>query len=654
MYHPKTVEILLADAALLLLLVRWPLARRFDDSDQGAGQMVRLPPVRRPSLPRLLGFLLVGAAVSTLIVALRHPQLIQAYDSLVSDTLAATNSDAHLDSLYALSLPPLIPAAVVGYLVTIAVVLPATPGRRLMILAQAPLFVALSVLADCFTALLGVATGMPLGPVPLLALVLQSTLGYLLIYRLTFTTYRLPRRTQLPSLRRGDWHDNLVLALCLVAALSMVVAIALTLVQRVGGHPLLVFLLLASLRSAVTDLTFALLALVRLAGSGRPRRGPERPPVDIIIPAYNEAAGIERLLRSIDRAAAVYGGPVHVVMCDDGSTDDTRALAEAAVGGYRHATGEVIQGPHAGKAKALNLALARCTADIVYRLDADCAVDQNAFADSVPHFLADPRVGVVGALTLPKEPYGTWIDRMRAMEQLFTYGLALATLTTVDAVPCVPGTFCAFRRQVALDFGGFVHGMFGEDAEFTCAFGRLGWRVVLDPRVVSYEDVPTSVGQLRVQRFRWGLGGMMNFARYTPFGQGAPGPRFWFELPRSAGIRLVSPVHLFVMLLAVLYGTLQPQPQHNLARFAVVFVLVQLPALMPRLCVILYYRRARLLAWVPLWLLFTLLKRFFQLEACLACGTRPVRLPAAWRARFPSGIALPRRPGTPGDPAPES
>ncbi|MDH6108457.1 cellulose synthase/poly-beta-1,6-N-acetylglucosamine synthase-like glycosyltransferase [Kitasatospora sp. MAP12-15] len=651
MYHPTTIALLAADVLLMLLIVRQPLSRTFDDSDRGSGQIVQLPPVRRPSLPRLVSFLVVGACVCTLIVALRHPQLDQAYSSLVADTLSATNGNSHLTMMYAHSLPPLLPAAVVGYLVTIAAVLPTTPGRRLMILAHAPLFVAFSVLTNCFTALIGAAAGLPLGPVPLLALVLQSTFGYFLIYRLTFTTYRLPRITQLPSLRRGDWRDNLVLLCCLLGSLSIVAALALALASQVGDHPIAMFLILASLRSGVTDLMFMLLALVRMAGARKPRLGTERPALNVIIPAYNEAAGIERLLASIDRAAAAYGGPVHAVLCDDGSTDDTRALAEAAIADYRYATGEVIQGPHAGKAKALNLALARCTADFVYRVDADCAVDPNAFAHSIPHFISDPRVGVVGALTLPKEPYDTWIDRMRAMEQLFTYGLCLATLTTVDAVPCVPGTFCAFRRQVALDFGGFVHGMFGEDAEFTCAFGRLGWRVVLDPHVISYEDVPVKVGQLRVQRFRWGLGGMMNFARYTPFGQGAPGPRFWFELPRSAGIRLVSPIHLFVMLLAVLYGVLQPQPQHNLARFAVIFVLVQIPALIPRLCVILYYRRAHLLAWIPLWLPFTFLKRFFQLESTLACGTRPVRLPLAVRTRLPA-LRSALRPRRTEDPAP--
>ncbi|MBF9073664.1 glycosyltransferase [Streptacidiphilus fuscans] len=635
-----TLAALVLEALLLLLVTRWPLARRFDDSDRGSGRIVELPSVRRPSVPRVIAFLVVGAAVSTAIIALRHPQLLQAYDSLVADTLTATARDPHQALVYAQTLPPLLPAAVVGYLLTMAVVLPASLGRRLMILAHAPLFVALSVLAECFTALLGATTGMPLAPAPLIGLALQSTLGYLLIFRLTFTTYSLPAISPLRSRRRGqDWHDNIVFGFCLFASLSAVTALALVLIEHVGNHPLTVFLILASLRTGVTDVAYGLLALVRAIGGRRPRPGTERPALDVIIPAYNEAAGIERLLRSIDRAAGEYGGPVHVVLCDDGSTDDTRALAQAAVAAWRYATGEVIQGQHGGKAKALNLALARCTAEFVFRVDADCALDPGSFAGAIPHFLADPRVGTVGVLPLPKEPYGTWIDRMRAMEQLFTYGFCLSALSEVDAVPCIPGTFCAFRREPAVELGGFVHGMFGEDAEFTCALARMGWRAVVAPQTISYEDVPASVGQLRVQRFRWGLGGMMNFSRFTPFGQGAPGPRFWFELPRSAGTRLTSPVHFFVLILAIVYGVLQPQPQHNIARFLVVFVLAQIPALLPRIAAIIHYRRTHLLLWLPLWLPFTFLKRVFQLESTLACGTRRVRLPLALRQ-------LRRDPGT--------
>jgi cellulose synthase/poly-beta-1,6-N-acetylglucosamine synthase-like glycosyltransferase len=78
----------------------------------------------------------------------------------------------------------------------------------------------------------------------------------------------------------------------------------------------------------------------------------------------------------------------------------TKARATATVGaeamaGFRAATGEIISGTHSGKAGALNKALAKCTAEYVYRVDADCTVDEWCFVYSIPWFLHDPQVGLV-------------------------------------------------------------------------------------------------------------------------------------------------------------------------------------------------------------------------------------------------------------------
>ncbi|HEV3172025.1 MAG TPA: glycosyltransferase family 2 protein [Actinocrinis sp.] len=643
MYHGTVIAWLGADLALLMLITAWPLSRRFDESDQGTDRFVKLPPVRRPSIRRALWFLGIAAAACVLMVALHHPRPAQSYYLLVDTILAKAHADATSISH---GLPPLIPVAELCYLTSIAITARATLGRRLMILAHAPLFIAVSVLVDCFAVLASDAAHLPLGPIPILDFMLQYTVGFFLLYRLSFTTFRLPKPTTLPNLRHGDWRDNTLLILCMIGSFGIVGSFALALAVWLKNEPIVIVVVLASLRVGINDAICLLLGLIRLLGDRKPVLGAERPALEVIIPAFNESAGIERLLRSIDRAAANYGGPVRVVMCDDGSTDDTRALAEGAIAAYTHATGEVIEGTHAGKAKALNLALSRCTSDYVFRLDADCAVDPNAFVYAIPHFLSDPRVGVVGALTTPKEPYGTWLDRMRGLEVLAVYGFSLTLLSEVDAVPCIPGTFCAFRREPAAELGGFVHGMFGEDAEFTCALARLGWRVVLDPRIRSYEDVPKSIRELRVQRYRWGLGGMMNFARYTPFGHSAPGPRFWFQLPRSMGTRFLAPMNFILMMTTLLYAAFQPSVQHNIAKFAATFFIAQIPGLITRLSVTVYYRRWRLLPWVPLWIVFVLLKRFFQLESVLGCGTRAVRPPLPLRGRYPTWRAL-LRPASP-------
>ena len=631
MRHTSGLVLLIVDIAVLLYVVLQPLGRHFDDSDRGSGTVVRLPPFQRPSLPRVVVFLTLVMAANVVIVAFRTSPFVQLYRALVARLLDSVVHDPAFATYYAGKLLPLVPTTVLEFMVITALVLPATPGRRLMIAAHGVLFLAMSVVTTTVLALVARALHTSVGPLPLIDLVLQESVAFFVVYRFAFTSFQFPRVTQVPARKPGRRRETLVLLLCLAASLCLMGSLAVVLIAKAGADLLVAFLVVRALRAGVMDSIYVLLGLVRFAGPGAPKPDARRPPLDVIIPAYNEAVVIERTLRSIDRAAAAYGGPVRVILCDDGSTDDTRALAETVIEQFGHASGEVTQGKHAGKSMALNLALAECTADYVYRIDADCALDANAFVYSVPHFLAHPDIGLVGAFVLPKEPYTTWIDRMRALEMIFSFGFARVMLAEVDAVPCVPGTFCAFRRLPALAIGGFVHGTLGEDVFFTCSMARLGYRAAIDPRVISYEDVPTTVRQLRVQRFRWCKGGIMSFAAYTPFGCGAPGPRNWFKMPLGAGKGLLKPFGTAMLLLTLELSVLEPAVRHNVLRFLVLLLVSQVSSFVPRLVVMAYYRRLRLLPWLVLWIPFSFLKRFFMIEAFLSFGMRPVKLP--WRLR---------------------
>jgi cellulose synthase/poly-beta-1,6-N-acetylglucosamine synthase-like glycosyltransferase len=637
-YNLAALVLLAADAAVLAVIILQPLSRRYDDSDRGRGTVVKLPPFGRQSLPKVGFFLAVSVAIGTLLVTDHHPAVTQLYQDALVRLLKWVIRDPSLVNAYAHKLVPLVPAAFVGYLVTAAIVMPGTVGRRIMILLHAPLFISASLLTDCLLALAVTTLHIQPWPAPLISMYLQYLVGYLVVFRLFFTSHQLPKLTPVPRLRRGDLRDNLTLILCLLGATCIVFAVTLALYQTLGVNTALGWIILVPVQLAVIDVTALSLILVRRVGGRAPGPPAQRPPLDVIIPAYNESVCIERQLWSIDRAAGRYGGPVHVILCDDGSTDDTKELAEAVMASFGYATGVVIQGTHAGKSKALNLALERCTADFVYRLDADCAIDRDAFIYSVAQFLADPRVGLVGALHMPKEPYITWIHRMRAFELFYSFGFLRVAQSQVDAVPCIPGSFCAFRRAAALAVGGFVTGMYGEDTDFTCEIARLGYRAVIDTRVVSYEDVPTTVRQLRVQRFRWGIGGRLVYTRFTPFNRdvGAPGPRFWFQMTRGAGTHMLVPAHVFLLLMSLEYAIIQPDAQHNLAKWIGVLLTAQALALVPKFLVLAYYRRLRLIPWVVLWVPFELLKRFFLLEALLAYRMRPVKPPLALRERYPT------------------
>ena len=82
--------------------------------------------------------------------------------------------------------------------------------------------------------------------------------------------------------------------------------------------------------------------------------------LSIIIPTFNEADHIERLIRHLLQL-----GPVHeVIVADGGSTDNTRELA-------RQAGAKVLQSPVKGRAPQMNAGAREATGHILYFLHAD-------------------------------------------------------------------------------------------------------------------------------------------------------------------------------------------------------------------------------------------------------------------------------------------
>jgi len=96
------------------------------------------------------------------------------------------------------------------------------------------------------------------------------------------------------------------------------------------------------------------------------------PPVDIVVPARDEAPSIAAAIGSLARQAMP---AVRVILVDDGSTDGTADLARAAAEGAPHPVVIVPGAPKppgwSGKLWAVSQGLAVTTADLVLLTDAD-------------------------------------------------------------------------------------------------------------------------------------------------------------------------------------------------------------------------------------------------------------------------------------------
>lgn len=108
-------------------------------------------------------------------------------------------------------------------------------------------------------------------------------------------------------------------------------------------------------------MSFSSARVANLSAAGQPP--PVAPTISIIIPTYNEADSIARLLHYLQGAMAQEPRP-EILVVDGGSTDATAHLA-------RQAGATVLASPRKGRAAQLNHGAARARGMLLYFLHAD-------------------------------------------------------------------------------------------------------------------------------------------------------------------------------------------------------------------------------------------------------------------------------------------
>ncbi|UUN28892.1 bifunctional polysaccharide deacetylase/glycosyltransferase family 2 protein [Streptomyces sp. FIT100] len=230
---------------------------------------------------------------------------------------------------------------------------------------------------------------------------------------------------------------------------------------------------------------------------GAPRRPPLTDPVSVIVPAYNEEAGIEATIRSL---LASTHQAVQIIVVDDGSTDRTFEIADA----IEDRRVMVVRQPNSGKAAALNTGLAWAHFDIVVMIDGDTVFEPDAVFNLIQP-LADPGVGAVSGNTKVGNRQGI-LGRWQHLEYVIGFNLDRRMFDVLECMPTVPGAIGAFRREAVVGVGGVSEDTLAEDTDLTMAIGRAGWRVVYEESAVAWTEAPSTVRQLWKQRYRWCYG----------------------------------------------------------------------------------------------------------------------------------------------------
>lgn len=205
-------------------------------------------------------------------------------------------------------------------------------------------------------------------------------------------------------------------------------------------------------------------------------------------------------------------------MLDDGSTDDSAAIAERAIAAAtvaeRHRFRVVRGERNVGKAGVLNRGLAMASHELIVTIDGDSWAFRDALTHIVERYHNDPPdTRAVAGSVLVRNSRHNWLTRA----QEWDYFLGIAAVKRMQSLYhgtlVAQGAFSLYDRAALRDVGGWPESV-GEDIVVTWALLSRGWRIGYAEDAILFTNVPDRLAQFARQRKRWSRGLFEAFRAY--------------------------------------------------------------------------------------------------------------------------------------------
>lgn len=122
--------------------------------------------------------------------------------------------------------------------------------------------------------------------------------------------------------------------------------------------------------------------------------------LDVVIPTYNRSTLLRKTLSSLLNARVPPGLDVHIIVVDNNSTDDTKALITEIAEQSNGRVSYVFE-KQQGRSPALNAGVAASTADLIGFIDDDEEIDQSWYETILPAFTTND-VDFIGGPYVPR------------------------------------------------------------------------------------------------------------------------------------------------------------------------------------------------------------------------------------------------------------
>lgn len=216
--------------------------------------------------------------------------------------------------------------------------------------------------------------------------------------------------------------------------------------------------------------------------------------VSVVIPTYNEAGGIERLIAALDAMFTGAGIDAEIVIVDDNSPDGTGAIVDALATRYPvrclHRAGKL------GLASAVIDGWATCSSPILGVMDADFSHDPAIIPDMIHAIQSGACELAIGSRYIPGGGITNWPWRRRV-----TSRVAIMLAMPLTPVKDITSGYLFCRRSV-------IDGVQLDPIGF-----KIGLEVIMKGKYRNAKEVPYVFTDRRVGSSKLNSGEIVNYLK---------------------------------------------------------------------------------------------------------------------------------------------
>jgi len=216
--------------------------------------------------------------------------------------------------------------------------------------------------------------------------------------------------------------------------------------------------------------------------------------VSVVIPTFNRK---DMLVRCVDSVLASTYKKIEIIIADDASTDGTEGIIKNKY--YAHKNVLYIKNNKELLLSAtINKALRVAKGKYIFILDDDNVIDKNCISELVSTFNKYKEVGIVGPLALYYSKKDTVMHAgvirspfMRRAIYPFANEKWRWQIKEGQEVEDFANAFM-FKRKLLKKVGmwDLLVPFMGEDGDFEARVRMAGYKIVINPKAITYHDVP--------------------------------------------------------------------------------------------------------------------------------------------------------------------